>query len=547
MSEIKQLSSTVANQIAAGEVVERPASIIKEVLENALDANAKSLVIDIEKGGLTLCRVRDDGDGIVKDQLLLAVAPHATGKIADVNDLIKLHSMGFRGEALASISSVSRFKLISKPENQELAAQLSIGISSSDEAVITSAAHPKGTTIECRDLFYNVPVRRTFLKSAKTESVHIEAVVKKIALSKFDLSIELNHNGKKIFNLPAAKSEIEIEKRISRLLGKEFFNSSKYFEQENGDFKISGWLSSPDYLRSQSDLQYVFLNGRMVRDKLLMHAIRQVYEPYLYPGRAACFLLYFELPSEDVDVNVHPTKHEVRFKDSRSVHNFIISALTPLVAPPIETIEEMEKTQEQSYSLEIEPSEVIKDKKTLTQLATTAVNTHLDLNIIALDQAHALFIHDSKTYLFNVSELYKQMLLSRIKKTISEQAKLANRPVLVPVMVNLTAQQINNFPFELAIKYGFDINRLSNETIAVRAFPVMTPHIDLKSCLEAMANKPGDIENIIADNQLLCLAQLNKDEQSALLRFLIDYDKQKQPILAYKCLTQQNWQEILAK
>lgn len=553
--EIKQLPLTVANQIAAGEVVERPLSVIKELLENALDANASSIVIDIEKGGLALCRVRDNGVGIYKEQLPLAIAPHATSKIKSVDDLMQLHSLGFRGEALASISSVSRFKLISKPETQEDAAELSID--ESGVPIISTAAHPKGTTIEVRDLFFNVPVRRTFLKSEKTEFIHIESVAKKIALSRFDLSIELTHNAKVSFKLPCAKSSKEIERRLSVLLGKPFMKSCVYFKEQNQALKLEGWLGSPDYMRSQSDLQYIFLNGRMVKDKLLMYAVRKVYEPHLYPGRAACFLLYFTLPPQEVDVNVHPTKHEVRFKEPRSIHDFFIGVLSkqleemvvtdssdadlPMTKPDLDVDE---GSVNSASSFEFENSSE-KRSQHVSCLPATSV-PYVDGDIIPLGSTHGLFLFQNKSYLFNVKVLYKKQLQQRLQQQFSSESSLNARPILVPLMVSLSRLEIETFPITELKLWGFDISQISADTLAIRTFPVITPHLDIQSFIQAVAyRKDKSIENLLTDNQELSLAQLSEQEQKSLIKFLIDNEQKSTLGDAYTCLLEAHWQEIL--
>ncbi len=549
LAEIKQLPKNVANQIAAGEVVERPLSVIKELLENALDANATALVIDIEKGGLGLCRVRDDGSGIPSEQLLLAVAPHATSKIKSVDDLMALHSLGFRGEALASISSVSRFTLTSKPGKQETASQLCI--SDNDDHVVRAAAHPNGTTIEVRDLFYNVPVRRTFLKSEKTEFTHIELVVKKIALSRFELSIQLTHNGKTHLKLPAAFTDSDVMRRISRVLGKAFMASSSYFESARDEFELKGWLGSPDYLRSQTDLQYLFLNGRMVRDKVLMHAVRKVYEPYLYPGRAACFLLYFNLPTQEVDVNVHPTKHEVRFKSPRSVHDFMVSVLSKQLAESSE--ETVEKTSQEDDLKPIVAEEILLATERSLELSSVVnvpshriMATIIDGQIIPLNKTHGLLVHDGQSFIFNVPQLYQQQLLSRLEQALRSDKTLVSRPVLVPLMVPLTAKELEYFPFERVQRYGFEALPMANNVLAVRAFPVMTPHLDIPNCMKAMAQRhEATVEKVIASHQMMCLSQLSESEKNGLMRFLIEQRQQGKQSRAYKCVTEQQWQAML--
>jgi DNA mismatch repair protein MutL len=324
---IKILPARLANQIAAGEVVERPASVVKELVENSLDSGATRIDIDIEKGGAKLIRVRDNGKGIVKDELGLALSRHATSKIHTLDDLEAIVSLGFRGEALASISSVARLTMTSRPATQDQAwAAYSEG---RDMAVkLQPAAHPIGTSVEVLDLFFNTPARRKFLRTEKTEFTHIDELLKRIALSRFDVTINLRHNGKMIRQYRAAKTEIQAEKRIAAVCGNAFVRHMLKIELEHQGLKLHGWITTPEGARQQSDLQYCYVNGRMMRDKLINHAIRQSYETSLRPDQFATYVLFIELDPHQVDVNVHPAKHEVRFHQARLVHDFIYQALS---------------------------------------------------------------------------------------------------------------------------------------------------------------------------------------------------------------------------
>lgn len=326
MSTIKLLSPLLANQIAAGEVVERPASVIKELLENSIDAGAKRIDIDVEQGGIKLLRIRDDGCGIPHTDLNLALARHATSKITELEDLEHVCSLGFRGEALASISSVSRLTLTSRILEAEQAWQVSTE-GQQMECKIQPAAHPKGTTLEVRDLFFNTPARRKFLKTEKTEFDHIQEVIRRLSLAHFEVAFHLTHNGKSIFALHPASDEITKARRVSIVCGSEFVNQSTFISIEKNGLYLSGWVGLPTFSRSQADLQYFYVNGRMVRDKLVAHAIRQAYRDVLYNGRHPTFVLFLHLDPALVDVNVHPTKHEVRFRDGRLVHDFLYSSL----------------------------------------------------------------------------------------------------------------------------------------------------------------------------------------------------------------------------
>jgi DNA mismatch repair protein MutL len=319
---IHQLSEFVANQIAAGEVVERPASLVKELIENSLDAGACRIEVQTEQGGVKRVLVRDDGVGIHADDLRLAVSRHATSKISNADDLAGVGSLGFRGEALASVSSVARLTLVSRPFDEKQA--FALEIDGGRELAFEPRAHPAGTSVDVVDLFYNTPARRKFLKAERTEQNHIEKVVRSQSLARMDVSFELRQGGgRSPLVLPAGTPEA----RLARVLSPEFVERSVTIDESSGALRISGWVGLPTLSRSQTDQQYFFVNGRLVHDKLVAHAIRQAYRDVLFHGRHPVFVLFLELPASGVDVNVHPTKHEVRFRDSRNVHDFVFGML----------------------------------------------------------------------------------------------------------------------------------------------------------------------------------------------------------------------------
>ena len=328
---IYRLPSQLANQIAAGEVVERPASVVKELLENSLDAGAKRIDIDIEQGGIKLIRVRDDGGGIAKDDLALAVCRHATSKIVNLDDLEAVATLGFRGEALASICSVARVKLTT---NTGVDATGWSAVSEGREAdvEIAPAAHKQGTTVEVSDLFFNTPARRKFLRTEKTEYGRIDSVVRKLALSHFDVGFTLRHNGKAVLDFRVAPTQLEQERRVARICGPAFMEQARYVEIDAGDLRLHGWMGAPTFSRSQADLQYFYVNGRNVRDKVVTHAVRQAYRDVLFQSRHPAYVLFLDLDAAEVDVNVHPTKHEVRFRESRRVHDFLFRSLYRAIA-----------------------------------------------------------------------------------------------------------------------------------------------------------------------------------------------------------------------
>jgi DNA mismatch repair protein MutL len=326
MNKITVLPPQLANQIAAGEVVERPANVVKELVENSLDAGASCVDIEIEQGGVKRIKIRDDGEGLAKADLPLALNRHATSKIKTLDDLEGVASLGFRGEALASIASVSRLYLTSKDAQSESAYTVTAeGPEMSTD--IVPAAHPTGTTLDVRDLFFNTPARRKFLRTEKTEFNHLEEVVRRLALSRFDVAFSLTHNQRTLHRLKACHSQLDQEKRIAQLLKPEFIDQSVVVEREAAGLRLHGWVGLPTFSRSQTDMQYFFVNGRVIKDRLVAHAIRQAYQDVLYTGRHPAFVLFLELDPALVDVNVHPTKHEVRFRDGRLVHNFLFSTL----------------------------------------------------------------------------------------------------------------------------------------------------------------------------------------------------------------------------
>ena len=334
MTELNSLSGRIhvldprlANQIAAGEVVERPSSVTKELIENAIDAGSQRIEVEIEQGGARLIKVRDDGIGIGEQDLPLALARHATSKISSLEDLEGVSSLGFRGEALASISSVSRLELVSNAEEDPRQGWRVVAEGRGMEARVTPAPHPRGTSVSVRDLFFNTPARRKFLRTEKTEFAHVEEAFRRQALSRYDIAWVLKHNQKVVHQLPQGNSPASRERRIASLLGKNFIEHARYIEREAGGLRLSGWVGLPTHSRSQADQQYFFVNGRVVRDRLVAHAVRQAYRDVLYNGRHPVFVLYLELDPDVVDVNVHPTKHEVRFRDGRMVHDFLYSSL----------------------------------------------------------------------------------------------------------------------------------------------------------------------------------------------------------------------------
>ena len=322
---IQQLPDTLVNQIAAGEVVERPASVVKELVENALDAGATRVDIDLEEGGIRLIRIRDDGGGIPADELALAISRHATSKIASLDDLEEVATLGFRGEALPSIASVSRFALSSRTAAQEHGVRLEVD--GGKIAPPQPQPHPTGTTVEVRDLFYNVPARRKFLRAERTELGHIEEWLRSLALARPDVELRISHNGRLSRHYKPVRDDGEHLRRVAEALGEEFTAQCLQVEHAGAGLRLRGWVGLPTAARSSADQQYFYVNGRAVRDRTVAHAVRQAYADVLFHGRHPAFVLFLACDPRQVDVNVHPAKHEVRFREQRLVHDFIYRTL----------------------------------------------------------------------------------------------------------------------------------------------------------------------------------------------------------------------------
>ncbi|MGH8078074.1 MAG: DNA mismatch repair endonuclease MutL, partial [Lysobacter sp.] len=317
---IRQLPDILINQIAAGEVVERPASVVKELVENALDAGALRIDIDLEEGGVRLIRIRDDGAGIAADQLPLAISRHATSKITSLDDLEGVATLGFRGEALPSIASVSRFALVSRRDEAEHGSSLEVEGGRVGE--ITPKPHPRGTTVEVRDLFFNVPARRKFLRAERTELGHIEEWLRQLALARPDVELRVSHNGRPSRRWKG-EGDLLSDVRLNETLGEEFAKAALRVDHSAAGLRLHGWIAQPAYNRASADQQYLYVNGRSIRDRSIAHAVKQAYADVLFHGRQPAYVLFLELDPRRVDVNVHPAKHEVRFRDARLLHDFV--------------------------------------------------------------------------------------------------------------------------------------------------------------------------------------------------------------------------------
>ncbi|RAU17080.1 DNA mismatch repair endonuclease MutL [Nitrincola tibetensis] len=535
---IELLSAQLANQIAAGEVVERPASVVKELLENSLDAGASQVSLEADQGGVKRIKIRDDGCGIAQEDLALALSRHATSKIKVLDDLEAVLSLGFRGEALASISSVARLTLTSRPEGQESA--WSVKAEGRDmEPILMPAAHPVGTTVEVGDLFFNTPARRKFLKTEKTEFNHLEEVVRRLALSRFDVGFSLTHNAKSLYQLKPATTDFEREKRLATLLGPAFIEHALVVDMsaESSGLRLYGWVTQPTHSRSQPDQQYFFVNGRIVRDKVVNHAVRQAYQDVLYGGRHPAFVLFFELDPAWVDVNVHPTKHEVRFRESRLVHDFIFRTLHRVIADMRPDGHAQISTQEipmggvlsraDSGSPQVpltRPSEPLNyaqvqiplhaptrpsastsftDRDVRSQIdqyrqlypdaqgqiaedqpntpSESADSPPLGYALAQLKGVYILAQNEQGLIIVDMHAAHERIVYERMKLTLQDEP-LRSQPLLVPVSIHVSQKEadIAEESLELFKRLGFVLQRLATETLVIREVPVYFAKADVQ-------------------------------------------------------------------
>ena len=511
---IQQLSLQLANQIAAGEVVERPASVVKELLENCLDAGATQIDIDIQNGGTQSIRIKDNGSGIPQNELSLALSPHATSKIESLDDLIHINSMGFRGEALASIASVSNLSLTSFFDDMAWKIRSNHG-----EYEISPASHPPGTTVEVNDLFFNTPARRKFLRSERTEYRYIEDVVKRISLSHFGVTINFKHNQRQIWSLAAANTTKHKIQRLSRLINKEFISAAVELNYENAGLRLSGWMATAAYSRSQSDMQYFFVNGRIIRDKVITHAVRQAYEEKLYPGRFPVYVLHLQMDAEQVDVNVHPTKHEVRFRQSRLIHDFIYHSLhqalnqnhIEITATEKATVNKNseEKIIGKKYNSTAYPatynstvSEVTTSyskQKTFTDnfsIKAENINKPLGHAVSILGNNYLLSQNKPGLLVVNLAAARRYIIKQQINKNLIEQKKLISKPVLIPFSINLSVNAENwlNIHKAKLQQLGFELAILGEHELMVRQVPALLNVFDLKKSVNQY------IQNVLTNN-----------------------------------------------
>jgi DNA mismatch repair protein MutL len=507
---IQVLSEQLIHQIAAGEVIERPASVVKELVENSIDAGARRIEVDIEEGGVRLCRVRDDGSGIEPDELALALSRHATSKIASIDDLERVATMGFRGEALPSIASVSRMRLASRVASRDIG--YAIGSDNGNLSPLEPTAHPIGTTVEVRDLFFNVPARRKFLRAERTETQHITRMIERLSLASFGRAFALSVARKKVLDYPAANSQLERERRVASIVGDEFMANAMYIEHESSGCKLTGWICQPTFARGQPDLQYFYLNGRMLRDRLASNAIRMGYRDVIFHGRHPAYVLFLELDPTLVDVNAHPAKLEVRFRDSRHVHDFLFRSVeralratyagatreeTVPTPPPASTATllghskaaEMWPTRgptQSQFGLQIAeppPARFPVYERVVTEASPAPSERSADAatdNAVpplgyAIAQLHGVYILSQAPdglILVDMHAAHERTTYERMKSAL-ENGTVPSQPLLVPLAMNVASAEADAFEEHAPTlqRAGLDIERTGPATIAVRAVP----------------------------------------------------------------------------
>ncbi len=503
---IRRLPPELVNQIAAGEIIERPASVLKELLENALDAGAAALQIDVEAGGLKLLRVRDDGHGMSAEDLMLAIESHATSKIRDLDDLEHIATLGFRGEALPSIASVADLRITTRPGGADHGFSLHAG-SMTEPA---PAPHPPGTTIEVRDLFHNVPARRKFLRTERTELRHIQELVRRVALGRPEVAFRLTHNGRELMHLPALPPQ-DIGRRVSTLMGEAFTEAALQMDTEAAGLRLHGWLGLPTASRGQPDLQYVYLNGRMIRDRLVTQALRRAYADVLFKDRFPAYLLHLQMDPALVDVNVHPTKHEVRFRDTRLVFDFIQRQVAQALAHAGASAE----TSTAAVATEGMPAEprnaAVANRPVMTPRpgglelplaeakavygadtreqdeparAETGGSPRLGHAIAQIHGVYVLSESERGLILVDMHAAHERIVYEKLKRQYAE-AGIARQPLLMPVSVALTPAEADlaEDAQGLLDRLGLEVDRAGPEQVRIRAVPALLASADAEQLL----------------------------------------------------------------
>jgi DNA mismatch repair protein MutL len=510
---IRVLPEQLIHQIAAGEVVERPASVVKELVENSLDAGASSVEIEIEGGGAALVRVRDDGAGIAADELALALARHATSKIGRIEDLEAVRTLGFRGEALPSIASVSRMRMVSRPAGAPVAS----AVSAADGELSAPAPqpHPPGTTVEVRDLFFNVPARRKFLRAERTELGQVERLVERLALSRFDVGFRLNSSKRTLADHPPARDERARDVRVAAVLGEEFIRHALKLDHEGAGMRLHGWFCLPTYARSQADQQYFFLNGRPLRDRLVASAVRVAYRDVLYHGRHPAYVLYLEMDPVRVDVNAHPQKLEVRFREPGLVHDFIFRtveralaetrpaepAAAAIPAARFDAGRPWREEQSRTSALDLYGAlgSSVRDQSLPASGPDLVAATGADEPVApavehplgyALAQLHGIYIlaqAQGGLVLVDMHAAHERTTYERLKAALGAE-RIASQPLLVPVVASVSVAEADAAESHAAVfaELGIELSRSGPAQLIVRAMPALLASADPASLVRDM-------------------------------------------------------------
>ena len=523
---IHKLPDAVINQIAAGEVIERPVSVVKELLENSLDAGARHLSIDVAGGGGRLIRVVDDGHGIHADDLQLAIDRHTTSKLSRAEDLARIGTLGFRGEALSSIAAVSRLILTSRQAEAQHGWTISLD-ATENMPVIKPAPHPVGTTVEVRDLFYNTPARRKFLRGEQSEFIHIQELVKRIALSRVGLAMRLVHNDRQVLFVSGAMMEPEV--RMQVVLGRLFADHSVRVQHRCGDYFLSGWLGLPEAARSQSDRQYFYLNGRSIRDKMINHAVRLACQDKLHPGRQPAYLLYLEVDAAIADVNVHPAKHEVRFRDPHNVHDFVYGCLVNALAGGTGTGKQrtaISGGMTIDSPMDSESPWRVREPSASYQLANNQSVTRLQQNgdgARPLVLLHGRYIIAEKQEgLVLVDSLRARELIVHARLHLAYvNGDVHSRPVLVPLVVTVSEDDAELLDRQQTLlgRLGFVIKRSAPSVVMVRELPPALSQADavslVRDVIVALKDK-GTVDEQVENLLVLCARHANDGPPIAL-------------------------------
>jgi DNA mismatch repair protein MutL len=515
-SRIHALPLHLANQIAAGEVIERPASVVKELIENSLDAGATEIVVNIEGAGSQSIQIRDNGQGIHPDDLTLALSRHATSKLDSTEQLSHIASLGFRGEALPSIASISRLTLSSKQTQNDHAWQL---IGHTDE--LTPVTHPQGTTVEVRELFFNVPARRHFLKGDKTELNHILTTLHRLALSQFDTGFQCQLSASSTLKLPRAITAEQRQQRIGKICGKNFLTHSLYIEQDYDDIKLQGWLANAEGHRPQTDVHHFFINGRVIRDRMINHAIRQAYSNFIPAGRYPAFVLYLTMPLDRVDINVHPTKHEVRFRDARLIHGLINKAIHEALGAQPQHSDINDSPKSVIENIAAPERRVAESRPSYQPTPNTAMSkdtTPFGTVINLLSQRYALTQSEQGPLLIDLQTAEQQLRQQQFQHAVATNT-LSSRPILVPIKFDVTPQQFDvlSHHHNQLRELGLDIT-LKAKQIAIKTIPSLFAQIDIRQLIDTLTNQlstnttPDQLTTLM--QQQLPLSNIDSMEQA---------------------------------